>query len=348
MTEMPFIMGDSDKALRTVKMISVTVVFLENGYSSTAIAPMEVFASAGTLWETWNGDEPSPRFHVTTASAFGQTVRSSELVSISPQRPFADIDKTDLVFVPAAGLSIDAMCDGNAGLLPWLRKMHDQGARIASVCSGVALVAASGLLDGKRATTHWGLVEAFRRRFPQIDWRPELIVTEDDRVLCGGGIYAALDLSLYLVEAYCGHEVAVQTAKSLLVEMPRTYQTEFAVLPLGKEHKDAAVKRAEQWIHSRFHTSFNFDDVAREVGMSARTFIRRFRAATGDTPMTYLQKLRIAAARRTLESSTATIQEVSSAVGYDDVAFFRDLFKRHTGVTPNQYRKSFGLMVAAE
>lgn len=327
-------------------MIRVTVLFLNGGYCSTAIAPMEVFDSAGTLWETWTGGERRPRFQVTTASVTGKQVRPSELVSIAPQYSIADIEETDLVFLPAAGLSVEDMCATNADLVPWLQKMHARGAYIASVCTGVALVATAGLLDGKKATTHWGLSEEYRHRFPRVNWRPELIVTEDERILCGGGLYAALDLSLYLVERFCGHEIAVQTAKSLAVEMPRTYQTEFAALPVGRKHDDAVIHRVEEWIHEKYRTNFNFNDLACQFGMSPRTFIRRFRAATGETPINYLQKVRITAAKCTLETSTATIQEVSYAVGYDDVTFFRDLFKRHVGVSPNHYRKSFGRVMA--
>jgi transcriptional regulator GlxA family with amidase domain len=172
---------------------------------------------------------------------------------------------------------------------------------------------------------------------------PELMVTEDHGFYCGGGVNAALDLSLYLVERFCGHEVAVQTAKALLIETPRAWQAGFAIVPLKTEHTDETISSAQDWLHQNFHRTFPLDATARRVGMSLRNFVRRFKQATGDSPLTYLQKLRIAAAKRLLESDHRSMQEISDAVGYQDVVFFRQLFQRHTGVSPSAYRRRFGL-----
>ena len=139
----------------------------------------------------------------------------------SPTAALTDIRKTDLIFIPSTGISVDDVVERNAAVVPWLRRWHKRGTPIASVCSGVGLVAATGLLDGKRATTHWGLAEQFRQKYPRVKWMPELMVTEDRGFYCGGGVNASLDLSLYLVERFCGHEVAMQSAKALLIETPR-------------------------------------------------------------------------------------------------------------------------------
>jgi transcriptional regulator GlxA family with amidase domain len=207
----------------------------------------------------------------------------------------------------------------------------------------VGLIAATGMLDGKRATTHWGLVERFREKYPKVRWMPELMVTEDRGFYCGGGVHAALDLSLYLVEKFCGHDVAIQTAKALLIETPRAWQAGFAIVPLRTQHSDETISRAQEWLHVNFHRDFPLDELARRVGMSARNFVRRFKQATGDSPLIYLQKLRISAAKRLLESDHRSMQEVSDAVGYEDAAFFRELFERHVGLAPSAYRKSFGV-----
>ena len=156
-------------------------------------------------------------------------------------------------------------------------------------------------------------------------------------------MHAALDLSLYLVEKFCGHEVAVQSAKALLIETPRAWQAGFAIVPLKTEHSDDSISSAQEWLHQNFHKTFPLEAPAGHVGMSLRNFVRRFKQATGDSPLMYLQKLRIAAAKRLLESDHRTVQEISEAVGYQDVAFFRNLFQRHTGVSPSAYRQRFGL-----
>ena len=170
---------------------------------------------------------------------------------------------------------------------------------------------------------------------------PELMVTEDRGFYCGGGVHAALDLSLYLVERFCGHDIAVQTAKALLIETRRAWQAGFAIVPLKTEHSDDNISSAQEWLHQNFHSSFPLEAPARRVGMSLRNFVRRFKQATGDSPLPYLQKLRVAA-KRLLESNHRTMQEISGAVGYQDVAFFRALFQRHTGFSPSAYRQRFG------
>lgn len=304
---------------------------------------MEVFRHAGTLWNWLTGTPQVPRFRVSTASVDGRAVRCDGAIQIKPDGALAAIRKTDLIFIPTTGLSIDDMVERNATVVPWLRRWHKRGAAIASVCSGVGLVAATGLLDGKRATTHWGLAERFREKYPKVKWMPELMVTEDRGFYCGGGVHAALDLSLYLVEKFCGHEVAIESAKAMLIETPRAWQAGFAIVPLKTEHRDESVSSAQEWLHENFHQSFPLEALARRTGMSLRNLVRRFKQATGDSPLMYLQKLRIAAAKRLLEGHHRSVQEISDAVGYQDVAFFRNLFQRHTGVSPSAYRQKFGV-----
>jgi transcriptional regulator GlxA family with amidase domain len=324
-------------------MTEVTILFLDGTFSSTATGPMEVFRHAGTLWNFLTGRRQVPRFRVTTASVNGRAVCCDGAIRIQPVAALRDIRATDLIFVPTTGLSLDDAVERNAPVLPWLRRWHARGAAIASVCSGVELVAAAGLLDGKRATTHWGLAERFRQKYPKVRWMPELMVTEDRGFYCGGGVHAALDLSLYLVEKFCGHDVAMQSAKALLIETPRAWQAGFGIVPLKTEHSDDAISGAQEWLHENFHRTFPLEAPARRVGMSVRNFVRRFKQATGDSPLNYLQKLRIAAAKRLLEGDHRTMQEISDAVGYRDAAFFRMLFQRHTGVSPSSYRRRFGV-----
>jgi transcriptional regulator GlxA family with amidase domain len=324
-------------------MREVTVLLLDQMFSSTAIGPSEVFRHAGSLWNLLTGMQLAPRFHVTTASADGHPVRCDGDIQIQPKVALKDVGRTDLIFVPTTGLGVDDVVERNAAIVPWLKRRSTAGAAIASVCSGVGLVAAAGLLDGKHATTHWGLAERFRKRYPKVKWMPELMVTEDRGFYCGGGVNASLDLSIYLVERFCGHDIAMQTAKALLIEMPRAWQSGFAIVPLKTDHTDDTISGAQEWMHKNFAKTFPLEDPARRAGMSVRNFVRRFKQATGDTPLIYVQKLRIAAAKRMLENNHRTIQEISGAVGYQDLAFFRVLFQRYTGVSPSAYREKFGV-----
>ena len=322
-------------------MLDVTVVLLNDNYASTALVPVEVFHSAGLLWNTLKGERADPRFRVTVASVDGKSVRSPYGIRLSSEASIADIHHSDLVIVSASGLDLDAQFARHATLLPWLRECHDQGAFVAGICSGAAYLAEAGLLDGRQATTHWAVADALARRYAKVHWRPELFITEDQRVLCSGGVYAAIDLSLYLVDKFCDREVALQCAKALLVDMPRTYQSGYAVLPLSRPHSDERIRNVETHMQQHFASDLPVERLAQRVNLSSRTFVRRFKAATGRQPGNYLQMLRITIARDMLEDGTRSVQAVSSAVGYDDIAFFRALFKRFTGMTPAEYRARF-------
>jgi transcriptional regulator GlxA family with amidase domain len=322
-------------------MLDVTVVLLDDGLSSTAIMPVEIFHSAGSLWNELHDQAAEPAFRVTTASLDGGLVRSPYGLGLAPQTSIADIERTDIVIIPTSGLELDLKLVENSALLPWLRRHYEGGAYLAGVCMGAAYLAEAGLLDGRIATTHWGVVDRFARRYPQVRWRPELFVTEDSRTLCSGGLYASIDVSLYLVEKLCGHEVALQTAKVLLLPMPRTHQSGYAMLTVSRPHGDARIRAIESYLQANYCKDIATQLLADRAGLGMRTFVRHFKAATGKLPAAYLQALRIEAAKAMLETDAKPVQSISSDVGYDDVAFFRGLFKRATGMTPVEYRAHF-------
>jgi len=324
-----------------VKQLEVTILLLNDCYASTALAPIEVFHSAGRLWNLLTGNSTEPRFRVTVASIDGKPVETPYSVGLLPEVSIAEVESTDIIVIPASGLDLDAQLERNRAMFVWLRNWHARGVYIASICSGAAYLAEAGLLDGHEATTHWGTADAYMARYPAVNWRPDVFVTEDRRVLCSGGVYAAIDLSLYLVEKFCGHEIAVQTAKSLLVDMPRTHQSGYSLLPLSRPHADEQIKRAENFIRENFAHDLCIERLAAGVNMSPRNFIRRFKKATGNVPGKYLQLLRVSIAKEMLEDSTRSIQTISADVGYEDIAFFRTLFKRLTGMNPAQYRTKF-------
>ena len=331
--------------MKSPSIFDVTVVLLDDGYASTALMPIEVFHSAGALWRELKGEAPEPRFRVTTASIDGLPVRSPYAgLKMTPEYKIADIERTDIVVVPTSGLALDEKLLEHSALLPWLRKHHAGGAYLAGVCMGAAYLAEAGLLDGKVGTTHWAVGADLARRYPKVDWRTDMFVTEDSRLLCSGGLTAAADVSLYLVEKLCGHEIAVQTAKALLLTMPRTCQSGYALLPLSPAHNDDAVRAVEMHLQKHFRDDTSLELLAEKVGIAPRTFMRRFKAATGRLPGAYVQAVRVETAKAMLERDRASVQSIASAVGYDDASFFRALFKRATGMAPAEYRARFAAM----
>ena len=324
------------------RKLDVCVVLLDDGYASTALMPIEVFHSAGALWRELKGEDPEPRFRVTTASIDGKPIRSPYGgMSMTPEKAIEDVERADIVIVPTSGLQLDEKLIENSALLPWLRRHYAAGAYLAGVCMGAAYLAESGLMDGRRGTTHWALGPEFISRWPKVEWQPGMIVTEDSRLLCSGGVTAAADVSLYLVEKLCGHEIAMQTAKALLLPMPRTHQSGYAVLPLSPPHADDRIRTVESLLQSNFSTGHSNDGLATNAGMSERAFLRRFKAATGRAPAGYLQAVRIEAAKAMLEREATPVQEIAIAVGYQDASFFREIFKRETGMSPIEYRTHF-------
>lgn len=323
------------------KVLDVTIVLLDDGLSSTAIMPAEIFHSAGALWNDLHASTPAPRFRVHTVSQQGAAVRSPYGIDLTPAGSLEDVARTDIVIVPTSGLDLDLKLVENSALLPWLRRHHEQGAYVVGVCMGAAYLAEAGLLDGRMATTHWAVCDDLAARYPKVKWRPEMFVTEDSRLLCSGGVCGSMDVSLYLVEKLCGHEVAVQCAKALLLPMPRILQSGYSVVPVSKAHDDERIRAIEAFLQQNYHCETSTKELALRAGMGLRTFVRHFKAATGHMPAGYVQALRIEAAKEMLERDGKPVQVVSADVGYDDVAFFRSLFKRSTGMTPAEYRSHF-------
>ncbi|MFZ1988954.1 MAG: helix-turn-helix domain-containing protein [Alphaproteobacteria bacterium] len=335
-------------------MLRVVIPLLHGGYACTAVTPIEVFKSAGVIWNLLHGEKPEPCFEVVTVTADGKPVHADTNLSLTPQTSAAEVSTPDLIFIPAGGLTldvvtrngydIDAVAKPNAAIIPHIARWASEGAQVAGACAGVSLVAMAGLLDGRIATAHWGLAHLYKARFPKVDWRPELLLTDAGGIYCGGGVNAASDLALYLVEKFFGRDVAAKTARALLIEMPRPWQAAFSDLAPNIQEGDPSIGRALAWLHQNFARDVQNDALAEMVGMSPRTFSRRFKGATGQTPLTYLHSVRISAAKRLLENERRTVQDVMKQVGYEDAIFFRNLFKRHTGEAPAAYRERFAGM----
>lgn len=222
-----------------------------------------------------------------------------------------------------------------------LRRQHKAGAIIATYCTGSFLLAEAGLLDARVATTHWTMAADFARRYPSVALRATEVLTEQDRILCGGAVTSFLNLSIRLVEMFAGPKLAAVTAKMLLIDINRISQASYATLLDRHGHTDRLVAKAQRRMEATLAQGLRLSELAAHLAVSERTLNRRFKGATGDAPLEYLQTLRIEVAKHLLERGRLSFEAVSERVGYGDLSTFRQLFKRKTGLTPRDYQRRF-------
>jgi transcriptional regulator GlxA family with amidase domain len=257
------------------------------------------------------------------------------------QQPVDDV-QFDIILIPA--FREEGMANAltaNKRWLSWLRGQYDGGAAIASFCTGAFLLAASGLLDGKPATTHINAGSAFVDAFPNVKLQNDAVVTEEDKIFTSGGATNSFHLMLRLIEIYCGRAVAVRAAKVFSIDPDRNTQSYFGSFTPVKDHSDALVKLAQEEIRKNFNKAVTIEEIVVDVPSSRRNLVRRFKQVTGITPIEYLQKTRIEAAKQLLEQSRHSITQIMFESGYNDLKTFRSLFKKNVGMTPKSYREKF-------
>lgn len=320
-------------------MKKVTILALKNAMSASVMGPMDIFSQAGYTYNYLVGVDPAPFFDVKIASLDGKPVQFFNNVIIHPHCGIDDVHDTDLLIIPSfLDFGILAFCQ-DAGA--WVKEQYYKGATVGGICGGTFLLAETGLLNGKTATTHWGFVQEFRKRYPQITLLPEKLITDEGNLLCSGGCNSYVDLSVYLIERFCGRNVALQCSKTMLHDFARSSQAPYFVFKHNRDHNDTQILAAQDFIEKKYSNNFNTAQLARECGMSRRTFERRFKKATGHTPVYYLQRTRVEAAKQMLETDLQTFDEISYKVGYEDTSHFRRVFIRHTGLSPSEYKTKF-------
>lgn len=249
----------------------------------------------------------------------------------------------DLIIIAALGpIAKDGM-SFDPQLLSWVKRCSNNGAAIASICTGAFLLASTGLLDKRKATTHWKMASVFKTQFPEVELRVENMLTHDGTFFCSGGAYAFQDLCLYLVDHFFGRGLAQACSELLMIDLNTRSQLTFSGLQALKVHNDKRILMVQNWLEDKLGENLSIEEVAKHFSMSSRNLVRRFKSATNEVPSNYIQKLRVEKAKSLLQSKHETIESIAYQVGYQDIQYFRQLFKKTSGMTPSQFRQSLNL-----
>jgi transcriptional regulator GlxA family with amidase domain len=263
------------------------------------------------------------------------------MYTIRTDRVIKEVAKTDLIIIPAIDGDLQEALDNNKDFIPWILQQYKGGAEIASLCVGAFLLAATGLMDGKKCATHWISANEFRKMFPTVNLVTERVVTDENGIYTSGGAYSFLTLVLYLIEKYAGRAAAIFCAKIFAIDFDRESQSPFMMFSGQKDHEDEPIKKAQIFIEDNFQNKITVDELASMFSLSRRNLERRFKRATANTVVEYIQRVKIEAAKMSLESSHENVNEVMYKVGYTDTKAFRTTFKKLTGISPVQYRTKY-------
>jgi len=304
---------------------------------SSITGSYEILTSANEYWRKMGNKS---MIEVRIAGFMTELKLDAGFFSVYPVN-IKEIKKTDLLIIPSLSSDHDNVIKENAALISWIREQYKAGAEIASICTGAFLLAAAGVLEGKTCSTHWNAATDFRRLFPNVNLQIDKLITVEQGIYTNGGAYSFLNLILFLVEKYFDRQTAIYCSKIFQIDMDRISQSAFFIFQTQKNHGDELVCQAQTYIEENLSEKISFGELASKLATSRRNFDRRFIKATGNTPVEYLQRVKVEVAKKTLEKGRKSIFEVMNEVGYSDDKAFREVFKKITGLSPLDYRARY-------
>lgn len=320
-----------------MKHLAILVPDGENNLSSIAGA-YKIFTRANQYWKKNKGKE---LFKIELAGISEKVDFYGGLFSVHPHTHISAIAKTHLIIIPSLNYNYESTVKENRSLTDWITKQYKNGAEIASICTGAFLLASSDLLEGKSCSTHWAVADDFRKMFPGVDLQTDKLITDENGIYTNGGAYSFLNLLIYLVEKYYDRPTAIFCSKVFQIEIDRQSQSPFTIFTGQKTHQDEMVKQAQAYIENHVDEKISVEELSSRFAVGRRNFDRRFIKATGNTPVEYLQRVKIESAKKVFETTGKTINEVMYEVGYSDVKAFREVFKKITGMSPLEYRSKY-------
>ncbi|HEY9559479.1 MAG TPA: helix-turn-helix domain-containing protein [Anseongella sp.] len=321
----------------------VAILVPNEAVPASIVDPNYIF-SAVNQFVTESGREPAFDIHLVGLTRNVQLTRG--LFSVRPDLLIDEVKKTDLVIVPALSGDMRTTLEMNQEFIPWIVRQHRDGAEVASLCLGAFLLASTGLLNDKECSTHWLYAEEFRKMFPEVRLVDGRIISDEHGLYSSGGASSYWNLLLHIVEKYVNREVAIRASKFFAIEIDRKTQSPFIMFNGQKKHEDEPIKQAQEFIESNVGERISVEDLALKYAIGRRHFERRFKKATNNTPVEYIQRVKMEAAKKFLENSQKNVTEVMYEVGYTDVKAFRTVFRKITGLSPIQYRGKYNRKAA--
>jgi len=316
------------------------IILVPNGPHnlSSVVGSYKIITRANDYWKSLGRD---PVFDIRLAGTSKRVDLYDGLFSIKPHLSIKEVKRCDLVIIPSLNHQYQEVARKYQSLAVWIREQYEKGAEIASICTGAFLLAASGLLDGKSCSTHWSAADQLRTHFPYVRPLEGTLITDEKGIYTNGGAYSFLNLVLYLIEKYYDRDTAIYCSKVFQIDMSRDSQSPFIIFSRQKNHSDEVVYQAQQQMEKNPSEHYSIKELASKYAVSRRNFDRRFILATGNTPLEYLQRIRIEASKKAFENSRKTVNEVMYEVGYQDAKAFRDVFRKVTGLSPLDYRRRY-------
>lgn len=316
----------------------ISVYVPEYGVIEAITPPFRTFNTANEFLTTFG---KKPVFEVEYVGLNEYVPANNGEYTIKTNRLIKDVTETDLLIIPPTFGDTVKGIEANAEAIPYFTELHRKGASLASLCIGAFLLAETGLLSGKKCSTHWTHVSEFKERYPDVEVEDGAVITEHGNIYSSGGASSLWNLILYLVEKYSDRETAVMISKYFALDIGRDSQSQFAIFRGQRNHGDEDIQKVQDYIEKHYDDKLTTETLANLINTGRRTFERRFKEATNNTPIEYLQRVRIEAAKKFFEASRKNVSEIMFDVGYTDTKAFRDIFKKITGLTPIEYRNKF-------
>ncbi|RNL51824.1 GlxA family transcriptional regulator [Pedobacter jejuensis] len=325
-------------------MMNVSIFVPEHAVMQAIADPQYLFSTVNNI-QSANGLEPL--FNIKLVGINKVVKVNGGLFSVNTTHLLKDSSNTDLIIIPALFGDMKTAIAANKKALTWIKEQYNNGAEVASLCVGAFLLASTGLLDGKKCSTHWGFQDEFREMFPNVEVIEGSIITEESRIYSSGGANSYWNLLLHLVEKYTNRQTAILASKYFAIDIDRQSQSAFAMFQGQKNHNDDTIKKAQKFIEENIEEKITIEALSILSSMGRRSFERRFKSATRNSVLQYINRMKIELAKRNLETSRKNINEVMYDVGYTDTKAFRSIFKKITGLTPMNYRNKYNKMAVA-